>query len=112
MGEAGYSIFRRYWRGTDLSSMFFRHTIPVCRITASGALRCTPGSVANPLNRQGRFIAAYSCKTVKLKSVGILAGVTWHPCHRFDGVRSRCCVAFLVVPGSILAASTEPCWPA
>src|SRR3989344_2100451 len=81
----------------DLSALLARYgsflnvfptTIPVCRITASGALRCTPGSVANPLNRQGRFIAACSCKTVKLKSVGILAGVTWHPCHRFDGVRA------------------------
>jgi len=44
----------------DLSALLARYgsfldvfptTIPVCRITASGALRCTPGSVANPLNR-------------------------------------------------------------
>jgi len=36
-------------------------------ITVLGALRCTPGSVANPLNRLGRFIAAFESGPVVIR---------------------------------------------
>jgi hypothetical protein len=40
---------------------------PVRRKTRFGALRCTPGSVANPLNRLGRFIAAFESGPVVIR---------------------------------------------
>jgi len=62
-------------------------------ITVLGALRCTPGSVANPLNRLGRFIAAFESgpvvirQGVSLKSgAGLAAGDSlW----RLDGYKYR-----------------------
>ena len=49
------ALLARYGSYLDV----FPTTIPVRRITASGALRCTPGSVANPLNSSGLFIASF-----------------------------------------------------
>jgi hypothetical protein len=53
----GFSVMQPF---VDLSALLARYesihivfptAVPARRITASGALRCTPGSVANPLNR-------------------------------------------------------------
>jgi hypothetical protein len=46
--EADFSaLLARY----ESIQIVFPTAVPARRITASGALRCTPGSVANPLNR-------------------------------------------------------------
>ncbi|UCR87664.1 hypothetical protein RBU55_06045 [Pseudomonas chlororaphis subsp. aurantiaca] len=58
--EADFSaLLARY----ESIQIVFPTAVPARRITALGALRCTPGSVANPLNRRGRFIAAFAFAT-------------------------------------------------
>lgn len=65
------SAVTRYWRRSPAQSSCSSSRGPFGLfsrwITVLGALRCTPGSVANPLNRLGRFIAAFESGPVVIR---------------------------------------------
>ncbi|NWA86964.1 hypothetical protein HX807_00010 [Pseudomonas sp. D8002] len=71
---------------------------PVRRKTRFGALRCTPGSVANPLNRLGRFIAAFESGPVVIRQgVSLKIGAAFAAGPKYAGLRVKVAVLILNV---------------